>query len=199
MQIFLYKESETDMKTAFDLSPKLENYFRQLEQDYDATQRAYRHILTTLNTALPRQDYAALYDMIPYIESGEGHLAFQYIGKTHRFLRMLNIIALEGKYHKLMFCDDCDSAEALWEKYMLTLFSFRRLLFRLSDESVEEASIYLRNHPISHFAAYMIATDELLIPNQPFYQSLALIYAQSWEPEDTQQFLSLMNQPQTAC
>lgn len=187
------------MKTPYDLSPKLDHYFQQLEQDLDATRKAYRHILATLDTALPLGDYAALYELIPYIEKGEGHLAFQYIGKTHRYLRMLNIIALEGKYQKLMFCDGCDSAEALWEKYMLTLFSFRRLIFQLSAESAEEASIYLHNHPISHFAAYMIATDELLIPNQPFYQSLALIYAQNWEPEDTQQFFSLVNQPQPVC
>lgn len=193
MQIFLYKESETDMKATFDLGPEPENYFRQLEQDHDATQRAYRHILTTFNTALPGRDYAALYDMIPYIESGEGHLAFQYIGKTRRFLRMLNIIALEGKYRKRMFCDNCDSADALWEKYMLTLFSFRRLLFQLSDESVSEAIAYLQEHPVSHFATYIIVQDELMIPDQALYETLALIHAQEWNQADIQQFFALVS------
>lgn len=48
------------VKTTFDLSPEPENYFRQLEPDLDATWKTYQHILTTLNAALPKRDYAAL-------------------------------------------------------------------------------------------------------------------------------------------
>lgn len=182
------------MRTPSDLRQEAEDYFRQMELDLEATQNAYQHILATIDNALAKKDYSALYGLIPYIEEGEGHLAFQYIGKTHRILRMLNIIALEDKYHKILFCDGCDSAEALWEKYMLTLFSFRRLLFQLSDESAEEAATYLQNHPVSHFAAYMMVQDDLLIPNQAFYETLSLIYEQIWKPEDSQQFFTLASQ-----
>lgn len=183
------------MKTLSRLSLETENYFRQMEQDLDATRTAYRHILTTLDAALPKRDYVALDELIPYIENGEGHLAFQYIGKTHRFLRMLHIMELESKYQKIMLCAGCDSAEALWEKYMLTLFSFRRLVFRPSRESEEEAVIYLQNHPVSHFAAYMMVRDELVIPDQAFYETVALIYAQTWSSGDIQQFFALADHP----
>lgn len=179
------------MRTLSDLRQEAEDYFRQMELDLDATQNAYQHILDTIDTALADKNYAALRELIPYIEEGEGHLAFQYIGKTHRYLRMLNIIALENKYQKTLFCNGCDNAEALWEKYMLTLFAFRRLRFQLSEESVKQAVVYLQSQPISHFAAYMMVQDELLIPDQAFYETLAFIYAQEWSQTDIQQFFAL--------
>ena len=181
------------MRTLSDLQQEAEDYFQQMELDFNATQTAYQHILATIDAALAKEDYSSLYGLISYIEEGEGHLAFQYIGKTHRLLRILNIIALEDKYQKILFCGDCSSAESLWEKYMLTLFAFRRLLFRLSEESVSEAITYLQGHPVSHFAAYMMVQDELLIPDQAFYETLALIYAQEWNQTDMQQFLALVS------
>lgn len=179
------------MKTPSELCQETEEYFQQLEQDKAAAQNAYRHILDTIDVALVRNDYALLEELIPYIESGDGQLAFQYIGKTHRFLRMLNIIALENKYHRPPFCIDCDNASALWEKYMLTLFAFRRLLFQLSDSSAEEAVAYLQSRPLSHFAAYMLTQDDRLIPDRELYENIAAVYAQEWNAADTQQFFAL--------
>ena len=77
---------------------------------------------------------------------------------------------------------------------MLTLFSFRRLRFRLSEGSLGEAVVYLRSRPVSYFAAYMIGQDELLIPNLIFYQTLTLIYEQVWNQTDLQQFITLYSQ-----
>ena len=179
------------MRTLSDLRQEAEDYFQQMNLDFDATQKAYRHILATIDAALAKKDYSSRYGLISYIEEGEGHLAFQYIGKTHRYLRMLNMIALEDKYQKVLFCTGCDRADALWEKYMLTLFAFRRLLFRLSEESVREAVAYLQVHPVSHFVAYMMVQDELLIPDQAFFETLTLIYAQEWSQTDIRQFLAL--------
>lgn len=181
------------MRTLSDLQQEAEDYFRRIKIDFDATQSAYQHILAAIDTALAKEDYSSLYGLISYIEEGEGHLAFRYIGKTHRLLRMLNIIALEDKYRKIPFCNGCANTESLWEKYMLTLFAFRRLLFKLSDESVSEAVAYLQGHPVSHFAAYMMVQDELLIPDQAFYETLALIFAQEWSQTDIQQFFALVS------
>lgn len=186
------------MRTQSELCQEAEEYFHQMKLDLDATNAAYQHILTTLDTALATRDYAALVKLIPYIEEGEGHLAFQYIGKTHRLLRILNIIKLEAGYGKTLFCDGCDNEKALWEKYMLTLFAFRRLLFRLSGQSVEEAVTYLQNHPVSHFAAYIMTQGELLIPSQDFYKTLTDIYAEIWSHADIQQFFALTNTSQPA-
>ncbi|MBO4981776.1 MAG: hypothetical protein J6C84_07775 [Lachnospiraceae bacterium] len=179
------------MRTLSDLSKEAEQYFRQMELDKDAAREAYRHILSTINAALSTQELSAMPGLIPYIEEGDGHLAFQYIGKTHRFLRMLHIIELEQKYHKILFCSDCRSAESLWEKYMLTLFAFRRILFRLSEDSAAEAVQYLQNRPVSHFAAYIMTQDELLAPDQRFYETLASIFAEYWSDLDMQQFFTL--------
>lgn len=179
------------MNTPSELCQETEEYFLQLERDKDAAQSAYLHILHTIDAALAGKDYAMLEELIPYIESGDGQFAFQYIGKTHRFLRILNIIALENKYRRPSFCVDCDNADALWEKYMLTLFAFRRLLFQLSDRSTEETLAYLHSRPLSHFAAYMLTQDDRLIPDQKLYENIAAVYAQEWSPSDIQQFFAL--------
>ncbi len=179
------------MQTPSELCQETAAYFQQLEQDRDAAQDAYKHILRTMDTALAANNYALLEELISYIESGDGQLAFQYIGKTHRFLRMLHIIALENKYRLPSFCADCDNASDMWDKYMLTLFAFRRLIFQLSDRSTEEAVVYLRSRPLSHFAAYMLTQDGRLIPDRKLYKNIAAVYAQEWSPADTQQFFAL--------
>ena len=179
------------MRSLSDLQKEAENYFRQMKLDQDAAKSAYKNILDSIDQTLKEGDYASLSRLIPYIEKGDGHLAFQYMGKTHRFLRMLHIIALENKYQKVLFCNGCNSVQALWEKYMLTLFALRRLCFQLSQESMEDAISYLHSYPISHFAVYIIAQDELLIPDRDFYKTLVFIYKKEWTAADQTQFYSL--------
>lgn len=182
------------MRTLSDLQAEAENHFRQLELDRSTVESAYQRILSTIDQALKNQDYASLFRLISYIEDGSGYPAFRHIGKTRRFLRILHIIELEYKHAKVPFCSGCNSVHALWEKYMLTLFAFRRLRFQLSAQSVEEAVSYLRSHPISPFAAYIIAENDLFIPDGDFYEALALIYTQEWTPADKEQF-SAMTDP----
>lgn len=187
------KPIEGHLQLSTEFLQENENFFLQQELDRNATEAAWSHLLTSIDTALAAEDYAALPALIPYIEEEDGYLAYKYIGKTHRWLRILNILALEEKYNKLLFCGGCPNAKALWEKYMLTVFAFRRLCFRLSPRSTDEAAAWLTCNPISHFAAYFLATDELLIPNQDLYRSLTSIMRDWWTDEDTRQFFTLVN------
>lgn len=181
------------MRTISDLSQEADQYFRQLKLDQKDTRQAYRYILSAIDTALATEDYSVLSALISYIENGNGQLAFQYIGRMQRILRILHVIMLEQKYHKSLFCHDCCNAEELWEKYMLTLFAFRRILFRLSESSTAEAVQYLQCRPVSHFAVYIIAQEELPATDQDFYGNLASIFAEYWSDSDLQQFFLLTN------
>ena len=177
------------------ITPTLEAelYFKQMEEDQKPAEAAYASILAAIDRALSKQDYSVLLSLIPYIENGEGLLAFNYIGKTHRFLRILHIIELELKYKKPLFSEGCRTAEELINKYMLIMFCLRRLLFQMSEESVNEAIYYLRQHPISHLAAYSMMQDELLVPDSTLYENVAVIYSETaWSIEDTQEFFSLI-------
>lgn len=182
------------MKTLSELTAKSEQYFAEVKLNQKDAQEAYTFILNEADSALKEQDIPTLLSLVSYIENGKGHIAYQYIGKTQRFLRLLHIIEIEYKYQKYLFSDGCDNTNMLIEKYMLTLFSFRRLIFHLSDTSVYEAVCYLQNQPISHFAAYIISHDELMIPNQNFYETIAAIYCNQWSEADIQQFFSLIQQ-----
>lgn len=180
------------MRSLFDLYKEADDDFRQLALDKDAALDAYGHITSTIDHALSEQNLSALCDLIPYIEEGNGHLAFAHIGKTHRILRMLRITELELKYQMTPFPADCDTFRTLWEKYMLTLFALRRVLFKLSEASAAEAVSYLQNRPPSCLAVYVMTQDDLLIPTESFYEELISVFADSWSPGDIAQFCSLI-------
>lgn len=179
------------MKSSFPQFQETDMFFAQMENDKDNAQKAFQYILSTIDEALDKQNHDALMALIPYIEEGEGQLAFQYIGKTHRLHRILRIIELEQKYCKISLSTNCKNSGMLLDKYLLTLFAFRRLIFQLSSDSVAEAIYYLQNNPISHFAAYIITQDELILPTRELYETLTSLYAEFWTNEDIQQFLAL--------
>lgn len=170
------------------INNEAEEYFQTLEENKEALEVCYRHICDTINRALAIQDYELLFSLISYIESGAGHLAFEHIGEARIILRVLNIIALEHKYLGNTFASNCACLEELMDKYRLTLFAFRRVLFRLSDSSIDEAVEYLQGNVISHFAVYMITKEELLVETSVFYEALMIIYAPYWEPVCMEQF-----------
>lgn len=169
-----------------------EEYFQKLADNRDALTSCYLHIRNVLNQALSSRNYNALFSLIPYIESGKGHLAFEHIGEIRRILRILNIIALEHKYLEKNFATDCITIDELLNKYYLTLFAFRRILFQLSDVSVDKAIEYLHNNVISHFAVYIIASEELIQTTSIFWEVMVNIYEPYWNETAIQQFQMLV-------
>lgn len=182
------------------LTSEAEQYFQELEQNKRVTQAACLHIDNTLDEALNeqktgRQDIDLLLSLIPYIESGDGELPYKYIGETHRILRILHIIELEYKYKMPLFYSGCHDKSSLTEKYMLTLFALRRLLFHLSDVSAEDAILYLQQNPVSVFAVYVITQDDLIQPDSALYQKIVKIYSKQWSEGEYRLFLSLTGLP----
>ena len=175
-----------------NLTSEAEKYFQELSQDKEAAKTACLYIDSTLGKALKGQDIGLLLSLIPYIESGDGQLSYKYIGEIHRILRILHIIELEHKYQTPLFCCGCNDKICLIEKYMLTLFAFRRLLFHLSDASAEDAVFYLQQNPLSVFAVYVIIQEELILPDSTVYQNITEIYSDYWNESEKQLFLSLL-------
>lgn len=180
------------------LSLEAELYFQELEAEKDAALAAEQTITNTLDRALKAQDTDLLLTLIPYIETGEGHLAYKYRGEIHRILRMLHIIELEQKYQKELFSSGCTCKDSLWEKYMLALFAFRRLLFQLSDTSVEEAASYLQRADLSVFAVYVILKDDLIVPDDSLYEQIISICSNHWDSGDIRLLLTLVQSEETA-
>lgn len=180
------------MKSLPELTKEAEDYFSRIAIHKEQIAQSYQHIISTMDDALSRRDTAALLELIPYIETGDGQFAFQHIGKSHRILRILQIIKLELGFHQLPFSEGCTSFDELWEKYSLTLFALRRLTFCLSEDSVTEAVYFLQNQPISYLAAYIMAQNELLVPNPAFYEMLVEIYHHIWTDVDIGQFYALI-------
>lgn len=168
-------------------------FFNDLEQKKDITFKAFSCIQETINFALKDKSYDQLLNLIPYMESGQGHYAFRYIGEARRIFRILNIIALEKKYNKKLFCSDCPSLDALMEKYVLVLFALRRILFQLSETSVEEAFIFLFNQALTPFSIYILTRDELIVPTDQLYKCIFDLYQEAWTNDDIDLFQTLIN------
>lgn len=190
---FYSRKADVAMSKHYDPAAEAEAYFKELAENKDATDKAYQYIQNTMNATLAQEDTPKLLALIPYIESGEGHLCFKYVGETRRILRALHIIALEDKFQKIPFSSGCNTADELMDKYMLTLFALRRILFKMSDQSVDEAMGFLQDVAPSPFALYVMTNDELLIPSTELYENLLGILADTWTEADIQQFLALIN------
>lgn len=163
---------------------KIERFFQRTEAAYPQAERAYQNIIDTIDSALYDHNLELILSLIPYIESGEGISAFRYIGEVHRILRILHITEFEKKHNKNLFLTECKDKAALMEKYMLSLYAFRRLLFQLSDASVEEASLYLEKSELSVYAVYTITQGDLLLPDISFYEKVMEVYYGFWNEED---------------
>ena len=105
---------------------------------------------------------------------------------------MLHIIELEQKYQKKLFSSGCTCKNSLWEKYMLSLFAFRRLLFQLSHDSMEEAAFYLQQAELSVFAVYVILKDDLIVPDDSLYEQIIHICSNHWDSGDIRLLLTLV-------
>lgn len=177
---------------------KLENilleanqFFKKYNEEYPIALSTYNQITQTVDTALQQNDYALLLSQLKYLESGEGYLAFQYISEARCLLRILNIVDLEEKYQTSSFTSEIDTTQRLIEKYKLSLFSLRRIAFALSSESVADAEYFLDQNHLSPFAIYVLAKEELLIPDSHLFQKIQEIYHLQWTSTEIQLFHQL--------
>lgn len=166
--------------------------FENLEKNKASTHEIYHCIVTIMNETLKKEDIEQLLLLIPFMESGAGTLAYKYIGETHRLLRMLRIISLEYQAKKPVLSAGCPDKSSLWDKYMLILFALRRLLFRLSEDSVNEAASFLISARPSPYAVYTMLQEDLILPDQSLYDSVVSLPL--WDEEDRQLFLALIKQ-----
>ena len=179
------------MDISSQLNLSTEKFFKRLEKNKDAIRDSWSYITETLNAALKHQDTDMLLNLIPYIEQGEGALAYEYIGESRRILRILHIIQLEIAYRKTPFSLHCADKGSLMEKYMLSLFALRRLFFQLSADSVKEAADLLLHNTLSVFAVYVMTQEDFITADNVLYDKIAEICSAYWDDGDKQLFLSL--------
>lgn len=170
-----------------------EQFFEQCNREYPIALSTYDKITQTVDSALAHKDYTLLLSQISYMESGNGYLTFQYIGEARWLLRILNIIALEEKYHTHSFFSHADDRHSLIEKYKLSLFALRRILFNLSEESVSDATAFLLQSELSPFAIYMLIKEELIIPEKHFLDTLISLHLPHWSTTEQQLFKQLIS------
>lgn len=192
MVFAIYKiAKEYNLPCPLSLAQESEIYFQQLKEELPETKLACQYIDNVLNEALKMQDRDAFLSLIPFIESGKGKLAWKHIGETRRILQILSAIRLEVKYHTEIFCTGCLSKAELEEKYLMMLFALRRLIFYLSEESVEEAEQYLKSANLSPFVVHMVLQNELLPADLRIYHRIADLFDGIWNAQEKLLFLQM--------
>ena len=180
-----------NLPLALSSMQEAEIYFRQLKEELPEMKSARQHIDEVLDEALSTENHSVLLSLIPYMESGKGKLAWKYTGEARRILQILYIVRLEEKYHMELFCRGCRSKEELTEKYLVMLFALRRLVFGLSEESVEEAEQFLKSAGLSPFALHMVLQNELLPADLSTYQQLTNLFSENWNEEEKLLFIGM--------
>ncbi|MCI9140183.1 hypothetical protein D7X25_14735 [bacterium 1XD42-8] len=175
---------------SYDSCIEADHYFKKLIENKESIEKAWDFISRTINEGLSCENLDLLISLIPYIEEGDGTLAFQYIGESRRILQALHIIKLERKYEKIPFSIHCNTMEELMEKYLLTLFALRRLQFQPSESAVSDAVYFLSQNKLSVFAIYTITQRDLIIPDSVLYEEILRIYTKVWTTADKEMFLS---------
>ncbi len=190
----------------------MDDYFVQLNQDIPLVNEGKEKILQAVNTYLqcsipagaanntqtPEESAAIaserrrkLSDTLQIFDTPEGEKAVHYLSEMRRLWCILRVLSIEQEKGFPSFADGCENASALLEKYELTLYSLRRLHFRLSDASCADAIAYLQSNAISYLAIYFILHTEQLL-SLPIWRILPQLLSNNWCPEDGQAFLSLL-------
>lgn len=175
------------------LEEEANQYIKELAENEEMIHATYQHIHDTITRALQAEDYDRLFSLIQYIESPESTSSYSYTGRLHRILRYLHIIQLEYKYQFPLFCDGCLDADSLYDKYVTSLFALRRLTFRLSPESVEEAKSFLHANILSPFAIYTISSGDRIEATTSFYMQILDLYSDIWSETEIQIFTAFAN------
>lgn len=191
MEIVYHVAGKCRLPFFLSIDQETELYLRQLKENQAETDAACQYIDTVLDEALSAQDASGLLPLIPYIESGKGNLAWQYVGETRRILRILHVIRLEIKYQMAPFFTGCQSKKELMERYLVVLFAIRRLAFYLSEESVAEAEQFLRSAGLSPFLLHVILQNELIPCDLKFYDKLSKLLEDTWSKEEGLLFMRL--------
>ena len=175
------------------LEEEANQYIKELAENKEMIRSTYQHITDTITQALRAEDYDRLFSLIQYIENLKGTLSYSFTGRLHRILRCLHIIRLEYKYQCPLFCDGCLDADSLYDKYVTCLFALRRLTFRLSPESIEEAKSFLRANVLSPFAIYTLSSDDRIDATKSFYMQILDLYSDIWSETEIQIFTAFAN------
>lgn len=168
-------------------------YFKELAENRENIRNTYQYVTDTVTQALQTEDYDRLFSLIQYIEGLEGTLSYSFTGRSQRILKYLHIIQLEYKYQCPLFCDGCLDADSLYDKYVTCLFALRRLTFRLSPESIEEAKSFLHANVLSPFAIYTLSSDDRIEATKSFYMQILDLYSNIWSETEIQIFSAFAN------
>lgn len=154
--------SNAQQKQTSDLCRQVDEYFEQYQGKIASAETEWKKITEAIDEGLQENYHEVFHKVSEYMTQGSGKAAAENIGEALRGLRVCNIVDMELEYGMQPLCRECRSLGDLLDKYMLVLFSLRRLCFDLSMESMEEAGAFLTNNQISVICVAVLLREELI-------------------------------------
>lgn len=161
------------------MKTELDAYFEKIEEDKPGIEKGFETFRKMIKEHLTPEA------LTKYLESGDGEKALQNLSDVRRVWCLLKVEALENK--DLSYA----SFEEYVQDYELTLFSLRRLLFQLSEESCLEAITYLNNSEPSPYKLYFILKNEQLHENPIWKVMLPEIMKAVWSAKECEVFRAI--------
>lgn len=178
------------------LIQEMQQYFEELENVKTEIKKDWEECIMTFDYALQFNSFEIIKDLTLYLEMENGSKAFKYIGDARKMWVICNIITIEREKKLPLFCSDCLDFNAILEKYILTTYALRRISLNLSDESRQQAIIFLQEKGISNVAVSCILGSELIIIDDAFIDIMNVCFRNIWSWEELENLKILRGQIQ---
>lgn len=159
---------------------KADQFFADIVAGREKIEESKKVIFNMMDLAVKDNRRDIFESLISYITKKNGQYALHYVGEATRILNLCQIISMEYEFGERLLHDGCDGYESLKEKYFLTIYALRRILFALSEVSVEEAKSYLQSTAPSYLAVHLILEREIFRVDEVFMERIIDIFRSIW-------------------
>lgn len=104
------------------------------------------------------------------------HMIFETMGEMRRMLHIVEILEMERMNYMVLFSKGVSNADALMEKYVMTIFAIRRVELEPTEDMLQEGIQFLLSNHISPVAIVHIVNEELFIDPKKIFRKMELIY-----------------------
>jgi hypothetical protein len=170
----------------------LEEELKKIDEDYELYEAdktycmdVYNHMKEHMDECLKNRQYDRMLELSQYFDSIKSYPKFHMTAEIYRINILLIIVRIESRYFgSVPFLSDIDSYDDCMEQYTLSIFAMRRLELALTEQSMQEACVYLGSIHLSAYTAAIIVENELFEKCPRLYMKLYECMADLWTEEE---------------
>lgn len=165
-------------------SKSFQNHLNLMEKNKDYRIRTMKEVMETVDHGLQTGDYTDLPGLTKVLSAPQGQNILIPSRETRMLYLILTSLQQELKHGKIPFLSNVKNCGQLFEQYLYTVFSLRRLELSFSEEAVAEAEHYLTSIPFNIYIGYIIIDNELFENYPRLYRNVYSCMKNTWAIPD---------------